>query len=128
MLDEKESEILWEKRPTNTMPIKFAGLTMEESIPRNQELEAWSTQHYSRIPPPRSKTCLEEKGEEELTSNHGASQEPGGIDETCSSAHGEEGERTVQTGPSPRKASKSQKASKKEAPLEVEPTSIAIGQ
>jgi hypothetical protein len=92
MLVEKESEILWE--PTNALQIKFAAAKHARINPQEPGAgEAWSTQHYSSIPPPRSKTCLEEKGGEELTGNHGASQEAGGIDETCS-AHGKEGQRT----------------------------------
>ena len=126
MLDEKESEILWEKRPTNALQTKFAAANHARINPQEPGAGAHSTTAAFRHQDP--KRAWKKKGEEELTGNHGASQEPGGIDETCSSAHGKEGERTVQTGPSPRKASKSQKASKKEAPLEVEPTSIAIGQ
>lgn len=68
---------------------------------------------------------LRRKGEEELTGNHGARQ-VGSTKPAPAARTGRrwETKRTVQTGP--RKASRSQKGSKKEAPLEVEPT--AIGQ
>ena len=69
MLDERESEILCEKWPTNAVQ----PLTMQESIPGTTR--SWSTKHYSSIPPPRSKTCFEEKKKEEgLTGNHGGRQ------------------------------------------------------
>jgi hypothetical protein len=98
MLDERESEILFEKWPTNAVQ----PLTMQESIPGTTR--SWSTKHYSSIPPPRSKTCFEEKKKEEgLTGNHGGRQVG-----TCS-AHGKEGARAVRTGPSPRKASRRRK-------------------
>ena len=48
MLDEKKSEILWEKRPTNTMPIKFAGANHGRINP--QEPGAGGLEHTALQP------------------------------------------------------------------------------
>lgn len=65
-------------------------LSMQESIPRNQELEHTASTTAAFRQQFRSKTCLEEKWGGELTGNHGGRQ----VGSTnCSSAHGKKGER-----------------------------------